>query len=76
VALIAASAGLLVVSASAWAYQFTLGNVRSHGYVLSGSGDDVGDPLMLELVRGGKHSVETVTFTVARARVREGGGCS
>jgi len=76
VALIAASAGLLVVSASAWAYQFTLGNVRSHGYVLSGSGDDVGDPLTLELVRRGKHSVETVTFTVARAKVRDGGGCS
>lgn len=76
VALIAASAGLLVVSASAWANQFTLGNVRSHGYVLSGSGDDVGDPLMLELVRRGTHSVETVTFTVARAKVRDGDGCS
>lgn len=76
-ALIAASAGLLVVSASAWANQFTLGKVRSHGYVLSGSGDDGrGDPLMLELVRRGKHSVETVTFTVARAKVRDGGGCS
>ncbi len=75
-ALIAASTGLLVVSASAWAYQFTLGNVRSHGYVLSGSGDDFREPLGLELVRKGKHSVETVTFTVARAKVRDGGGCS